>query len=467
VTLLALPALARWRRRFARLRKHQRIAPLARALEDAFNPPVAPERVVGAIRQAEADAEILVGWVQLAGVAVFAVLYVASHAAFRARMGFEPVPVLLTIYTAFVLWRMRCAYRGTLTARLLSISAIADVIVFMATIWSFTLQYNQPAALYLKAPTLLYAFILIALRALRYDPGHVLLTGLLAAAGWFVLTMIAATSGAPETNDYLVYLTSLSVFWGAEFEKIVAITAMTAVLALAVSRARTLLIRTAIEEKAAAELSRFLDPAAARQVRGALSTLEAGDGKLKHAAIMFLDLRGFSNAAASLPPSAVISLLKDYQTRFVPIIEAAGGGVDKYMGDGILVSFGTGRQTGKEAAEAMACLPALLAAADDWRAERDALGLPRLEVAIAIATGEVVHGVIGAEDRLEFTVIGDAVNLAAKLEKHAKVEHARVLATRNAYDRARAQGDATPALRAVTGARVEGVNEPIDLVVLA
>jgi adenylate cyclase len=95
------------------------------------------------------------------------------------------------------------------------------------------------------------------------------------------------------------------------------------------------------------------------------------------------------------------------------------------------------------------------------------MALPRLEVAIAIASGEVVHGVIGAEDRLEFTVIGDAVNLAAKLEKHAKVEHARALATRSAYDRARAQGDMTPALRAVTGARVEGVNEPIDLVVLA
>ena len=66
--------------------------------------------------------------------------------------------------------------------------------------------------------------------------------------------------------------------------------------------------------------------------------------------------------------------------------------------------------------------------------------MPPLGVAIAITHGEVVHGVIGHDDRLEFTVIGDAVNLAAKLEKHAKVEAARVIATKAAYARAMAQG---------------------------
>jgi adenylate cyclase len=334
-------------------------------------------------------------------------------------------------------------------------------------IWSFTLQYHQPAALYLKAPTLLYIFILIALRALRYDPGHVALTGLMAAAGWLMLTCIAAVGGAPQTDDYLRYLSSLSLFWGAEFEKIAAIVATTAVLALAVSRARTLLIRTAIEESAATELSRFLDPSAASRVRGATTALEAGHGRLVHATIMFLDLRGFSDAAAKLPPPAVIALLNDYQSRFVPIVEAAGGGVDKYLGDGILVSFGTSRDTQTEGAEAFAAIPALIAAADAWRAERDKLSLPRLEVAIAIASGDVIHGVVGTNDRLEYTVVGDAVNLAAKLEKHAKVERARVIATKSAFDRAHAQGDATPVKRAVTNAAVEGVGKPIDLVVLA
>ena len=68
------------------------------------------------------------------------------------------------------------------------------------------------------------------------------------------------------------------------------------------------------------------------------------------------------------------------------------------------------------------------------------MGAPPLGVAVAITHGDVVHGVIGHDDRLEFTVIGDAVNLAAKLEKHAKLEHARVIASRAAFERAQDSG---------------------------
>ena len=285
----------------------------------------------------------------------------------------------------------------------------------MGLIWSFTLQYDAPAAIYLKGPTLAYAFILIALRALRFDGGHVLLTGALAIAGWIVLVINAAQS-APTTSDYPTYMTSLSVLWGAEAEKIAALLGVTLVLALAVSRARGLLVRTVSEETAVRELSRFLDSGAAKRVRMSSLELKAGDGELKPMAIMFLDLRGFSVAAASLPPAQVIALLQEYQGRFVPIIEEAGGSVDKYMGDGILVSFGGGERVGAEAAEAFAAIPALIAAGDAWAAERSRAGLPPLGVVIAITHGEVVHGVIGHDDRLEFTVIGDAVNLASRIE---------------------------------------------------
>jgi adenylate cyclase len=425
-----------------------------------------PERVLRAIREAESVSEILVGWVQLAGVVFFFVLYAASLPAFDMRMSLEPVPVALALYGAFVAWRLNRAYAGALSPRLLSVSAAVDIGVLMLLIWSFTLQYDAPAALYLKGPTLYYAFILIALRALRFDAGHVLLTGALAVIGWFTLVLIA-TESAPLTSDYPTYMTSLSVLWGAEAEKMVALIGATLVLALAVSRARTLLTRTAVEETAARDLSRFLDSSAAKRVRSAAAELKAGDGELKPMAIMFLDLRGFSVAAASLPPAEVIALLQEYQSRFVPIVEAAGGSVDKYLGDGILVSFGGGERTGSEAADAFSIVPALIKAGDDWAAERARAGAPPLGVAVAITHGEVVHGVIGHDDRLEFTVIGDAVNLAAKLEKHAKLEKARVIATRAAFERALAQGARPAFLRQTPKADVEGAAEPVDLVIVA
>lgn len=443
-------------------------APLRAAVAELHAPPpMPPPRVQVAIAAAEQTSEILVAWVQLAGVALFAALYLASRAAFDVRATIEPVPLLLAIYAAFVGWRMQRAYAGALSPRLLSFSAIADVAVLTATIWAFTLQYDAPPALYLKAPTILYVFVLITLRALRYDAGHVILTGVAAAVGWLALVLNAAQAGAPVTHDYPTYLTSLSLLWGAEFEKLAAILAVTAVLALAVARARNLLIRTAIEEAAATDLSRFLDRSAAQRVRGAETALMPGDGEIVPAAIMFLDLRGFSAAAATLPPREVIALLQDYQRRFVPLIETAGGSVDKYLGDGILVSFGTARRTNRECAEAIAVTPALLAASDAWLVERAAQHLTPLHVAIAITSGDVIHGVVGARDRLEFTVIGDAVNVAAKLEKHAKTANARVIATQETLDRAATQGAPIAATRLLKNARVDGVSTPLDLAILA
>lgn len=453
--------------RWHALRERPFAAPLRHAWAEVADPPVPPERVARAIRQAEAISEVLVAWVQLAGVAFFLLLYVASHAAFDAmRMALEPVPVALALYGAFVTWRLNRAYAGDLSPRLLSLSAAVDVCVLMLLIWSFTLQYDAPPALYLKGPTLSYAFILIALRALRFDAGHVVLTGGLAIAGWITLVLIAAQD-APVTTDYPTYMTSFSVLWGAEAEKIVALAGVTAVLGFAVLRTRALLTRTAIEETAARDLSRFLDADAARRVRSASTELKAGDGELKSATIMFLDLRGFSVASANLPPSEVIALLYEYQSRFVPLIEGAGGSVDKFLGDGILVSFGTGERAGSEAADAFGVLPALIKTSDEWARERREAGLPQLGVAIAITHGDVVHGVIGFDDRLEFTVIGDAVNLAAKLEKHAKVEQCSVIATRAAVERARAQGVSVPFIREAKGANVDGAADPVDLFVLA
>lgn len=442
-------------------------APLKLAWTEIADPLIPPERVTRAIRGAEGVSEILVAWVQLAGVAFFLFLYLASLAAFDGMwMTVEPVPVALLLYGAFVMWRLNRAYAGALSPRLLSVSAAIDVGVLMLLIWSFTLQYEAPPALYLKGPTLYYAFILIGLRALRFDVGHVVLTGALAIVGWFVLVLIAA-EGAPATSDYPTYMTSLSVLWGAEAEKMVALLGVTLVLALSVSRARALLTRTAIEETAARDLSRFLDAGAAKRVRSSAVELEAGDGELKPATIMFLDLRGFSAASASLPPKEVIALLYEYQSRFVPLIESAGGSVDKFLGDGILVSFGTGERVGSEAADAFEVLPNLLRVSDEWAEERWKQGLPELGVAIAITHGDVVHGVIGFDDRLEFTVIGDAVNLAAKLEKHAKVERCRVIATRAAVERARSQGASVPFVRESRNAKVDGAAEPADLVIVA
>ncbi len=205
---------------------------------------------------------------------------------------------------------------------------------------------------------------------------------------------------------------------------------------------------------------------AAARIRASDAGLRAGDGELKRAAIIMIDLRGFTSATKGAPPAEVIGLLQDYQSRIVPVIESGGGTIDKFLGDGVLVSFGAARNTGVECAEALRTAFAAADAADRWKEARARAGQPTLDIGIAITTGDVVFGAVGYGDRLEFTVIGDAVNLAAKLEKHAKIERCRIIATQEVVDRAASQGHAPPPGRLITAAVVEGAPGTLDLVAL-
>lgn len=431
------------------------------------SPPAAPARIRAAVDEYEERGERIVGWIQLSGVATFTALYLATYRTFDVHHSIEPVPVALALYGAFTVWRLRLSYRGRLSALQRYASAAVDIFVLVALIAAFPAQYGAPAAIYLKAPTLAYVFVLIALRALRFDPPLVLFTGLLAAVGWGALAVWAAIDGAPFTGDYRTYMTSFSLLPGAELEKISAILATTLILAAGVDRARALLFRTAAEEAVAADLSKFVGRDAADRIRASADGVRAGDGDIRHAAIMFIDLRGFTRATKDAPPRDVIALLQDYQSRLLPVITQGGGSVDKFMGDGILVSFGAARATGRECAQAVETAIAVGSEIDLWKAERTKNGRPPLDVGVALAAGDVVYGAVGHGDRLEYTVIGDAVNLAAKLEKHAKVEFARIIATADVARRAADQGAASVPLRTLHAVKVDGVADPLDLAVFA
>ncbi|HSJ98915.1 MAG TPA: adenylate/guanylate cyclase domain-containing protein, partial [Myxococcota bacterium] len=390
--------------------------------------------------------------------------------AFPPEVPFEPVPVALSLYAAFTLLRLWLAWRRRLQRWFLALSVVVDITLLMITIWSFHLQYQAPPALYLKAPTLMYAFILIALRTLRFEPGFVVLAGVTASAGWLALVAYALffDDRTEITRDFREYTMSYTILVGAEFDKVVSILMVTAILAIALFRARKLLFRAVSDQLAAAELSRFFAPEIAGRIRASEAAIEPGEAELRDAAILMVDLRGFTPLSQRLAPGAVMQLLSEYQSRMVGAIAGHGGSIDKFLGDGILASFGAARPSPRCAADALRALDAVIATADAWIVEREAAGLPAPPVGAAVASGQVMFGAIGDATRLEYTVIGEPVNLAAKLEKHTKEERVRALCTAETYGHALAQGYAPPAVHQRRDRRpVVGVDRPLDLVVLA
>jgi adenylate cyclase len=430
-----------------------------------------PRHVREAIAAQTRTNEILIGWVQAALVTAFAMLYAFSRKTFPVDAVFHPVPWALGIYAAFTLWRLYLAYQGRLTHVMRMLSTAVDVAVLMVTIWSFHIQYGQPAAFYLKAPTLLYIFIFIALRALSLAPGYVLFAGIAAAAGWLVLVAYALAGPGGMgliTRDYVAYMTSSRVLIGGEVDKVLSILVVSVLLAVAAARARTLLHRAVTEGAAAGRLARFFAPEIAATIVGADETaLRPGEGRQTEAAAMFIDLRGFTRLAAQLPPDDLVRLLGQYQGIAVPIVQANGGSVITYLGDGIMVTFGAVRMSATYAADALRCACGLVDALEAWSAERRGRDLPAPGVGIGIEVGTVTCGAIGDTARLEYAVIGDPVNRAAKLQNHTKTEQVRALTSTRALGRAVEQGFApSPPAEVRPGRAVAGVTTPIDVVVL-
>lgn len=443
---------------------------LSRAVDFIFGTPpprVLPDRVRTAIHEHQRSSEVLVCFAQFGAIAFFGSFYALTPKAFPETVPFEPVPWMLALYALFTAFRLVLALRDRLTPAFLAASVVIDIAVLMTTIWSFHLQYQQPPTIYLKAPTLLYVFILIALRTMRLEAGYIVLAGISAIVGWAILVgyAVATTDDMTVTRDFVTYMASHSILIGAEVDKVLSIGAVTAVLAAATMRARRLMIAAATETHAASELSRFFAPEVAREIRASHADLKPGDAVIRDAAVIMIDLRGFTRLAARLEPGETIAILAEYQRHMVAAIQDNGGSIDKYLGDGIMATFGAAQPSDTFAADALRALIAIGAETDRWNADRAARGAEPIRVGAAAAVGPVLFGVVGDASRLEFTVIGDAVNLAAKLEKHTKIAGRRALATRAALDLARAQGlDAAVGFDDLPSETVAGVPDRVDLV---
>ena len=438
-------------------------------------PAPAPEAKIPARVQAEIDrreeaAERLIGWVQLLLVTIFATLYMVSP---RAQGAIETsfTPWALSLYFVFTLFRVWLSYRIVLPTWYLVLSILADVALLCGLIFSFHIQYQQPPASYLKVPTLIYFFIFISVRALRFDPRFVLLTGLASVAGWLVLVGYALVSGAGQmqiTRNFVSYLNSNTILIGAEIDKAIALLGVTFVLSLALYRARSVLVDAIRSTTAADDLRQFFSPAVAESITAHESLPMVGRSETREVSVLIVDLRSFTATAATLAPPTVMAVLGIYQQAAVAEIEKNGGQIDKFMGDGILATFGAVRENACHAADALRAARAVIAALGASEPDiRKAGWTGPFRPGAAVASGLVTVGVVGARNRLEFTVIGNPVNLAAKLESTNKVEHSRILTDARTYALAVAQGYEGPAAEPRPGRSVPGIAGPVDLVVLA
>jgi adenylate cyclase len=353
--------------------------------------------------------------------------------------------------------------------RLLSyIGVVVDMFVIIALIWSFHLQYGQPLALFLKVPTQLYLFVIIAWHGLAMDPIRVVFAGLTAALGWLLLTLYAILDGgsAIVTHDFVVYMTSAHVLIGAEVDRIIAILLFSGVLCLGIASARAQMLMAALGVSATGELSRFFARGLATHIASAEVRAEAGEAVRKQAAILMIDIRDFTGFAESARPEEVLAVLSEIQSRAVKFVPQHGGVIDKFLGDGILATFGCVQLLDNPAASALQAASDFMASVAVWNDGRKASGHSAILVGAAVSSGEVLFGTVGFGDRLEFTVIGDPVNRAAKLEKYNKAAGTTLITDGETYAAAERQGFSGQPVKRLPKSSIAGISRPVDVIVL-
>ena len=412
--------------------------------------------------------EVFISLLQIAAIAFFSLLYwLAPDAGTKQGPAIAPIPVALGVYAVLTGLRFVLAWYGRLTGWMLALSIVVDFTTLYTIIWSFHITYAQPASMYLKAPEFAFVFVLIAMRALRFQPIWVVFAGVIAALGWLILLGIALwhADKSAITRDYFDYMTSTDILIGAQVGKLIAIAVFTGVLALALYKANRAMREAVVSDIALHDMSHFFDAGVARRIALAEQELKAGQAEQRDATIMFIDLRNFTRYSSTLSPESLIALLNDYQSMLVPIIEEHNGAVDKFLGDGVLVSFGAVETSHNYARDALNAAHAITNASRHWQIQRKQQGFPELGLGIGIATGSIIFGVIGYENRLEYTVLGTAVNRAAKLEPLTKQENVAGLCDMTTYNRAREQGYTT-ALNILSDRDVPGFSETQDLAAL-
>jgi adenylate cyclase len=214
--------------------------------------------------------------------------------------------------------------------------------------------------------------------------------------------------------------------WQSNMVRIVMIATTSLMLILVARQGRLMLERAVRETTLRLNLTRYL-PRELAPILSERAFTSLRTGRRIPVTLMFVDIRASSGFGETMDPTRLAIFITSFRRRVLQAAAQHGGIIDKFTGDGALILFGVPMEKPDDTARALACGRTLLDLIDRWNAKRNFD--PAVRIGIGIHRGEVFCGVVGDEDRLEFTVLGETVNTAARIEQATKSANCDLLAS--------------------------------------
>lgn len=310
-----------------------------------------------------------------------------------------------------------------------------------------------PVQMKLRLPDFLYYFVYLSGTALSGSVLLVLWAGGASALAWS--TGMLVILGLPETitdadaakltaaeqgpDHWLaLFLSPTFVNINMWYNQVVLLLIVTGLLAAGAWRARHHLERLVAAEVDRTVLTRYFSPGVAERL--ALEQSELGHVRRVDAAVLFVDLVGFTRYAAVRDATEVMEFLRAFHERMAACVFQHEGCLDKYLGDGLMATFGAVTGTGRDASNALACACSMAAAVESWNQDRLRRDQAPVRIGIGVHWGPVVVGTLGHGRRLEYTVVGDVVNVANRLERLTRIHGVTALASGDLIEAARRDG---------------------------
>ncbi|MEQ8694915.1 MAG: adenylate/guanylate cyclase domain-containing protein [Gammaproteobacteria bacterium] len=393
------------------------------------------KQVTKAFAAVEREGEVIAAMFRalIAAVLILVVLFIEPQNTLT-----HPLFVVTTVYAAISLAGVGLAVARISNRFLPYVFVTVDSVTIALALKMLGAMQSMDMGQTMSLPLFSLAFVVLIHAALRYRPslvvyGAVVFVGLLLllpqkTVYWHSDAMQKWPS-SPAMNMGMRSGVEYSMNRDPEIEQYMPLLFFgigALVLFFIVYRTRKLATRALVDGKRVAQLARFFSPEVANKLithdHDALPL-----GRRQHVAALFIDIRGFTRLSEGLTPEALSEMLASFRTTVTRIIFNHGGTVDKFIGDAVLAVFGTPTSHQDDAKRAVKAAFAISQAVQDWFDRRQQADRPAALVGIGADYGEVFAGVIESGQVLEHSVIGDAVNVAQRLERMTRTLDANVV----------------------------------------